>query len=56
MYNELPTVILTTAGSTKLHVVTACGTYDTVMNCEDERGGVVAVNPYPANVENRVSS
>jgi hypothetical protein len=53
MYNELPIAILTTAGSTKLHIVTACGTYDTVVNYESEHGGVVAVNANEGSVQHR---
>jgi hypothetical protein len=53
MYNELPTAILTTAGSTKLRVVTACETYDTVVNYEGEHGGVVAVNGNEISVQHR---
>jgi len=53
MYNKLPTVTLTTAGCTKLHIVTACGTYDTVVNCEGEHYGVVAVNANEGSVQHR---
>lgn len=53
MYNELLIAILTTAGSTKLHIVTACGTYDTVVNYESEHGGVVAVNANEGSVQHR---
>jgi hypothetical protein len=53
LYTELPTVIPTTAGSTKLHVVTACETYDTVVDYEAEHGGVVAVNANEGSVQNR---
>jgi hypothetical protein len=51
VYNELPTVVVITAGSTKLHVVTACETYDTVVNYEGEHGDVVAVNANEGSVQ-----